>query len=184
MPIPSQEQVAAQFQFAVLAGQYYVSGRFAALTHCLPVAGNLLHHAVEMFLKCALVRTLTLAELKDLSHKLPSLWSRFREIHVEPSFAVLDDAIKELDRFERLRYPDAVVLEGMQASFTVFKAQFARLPDGPQPPYHLVLEDIDLLVQVTTRCSGLSAAAFSPSASEQVQHYLRIHNLHQVFGDA
>lgn len=180
MSTPTQEQMAAQFQFAQLAAQYYASGRFAALTHCLPVAGNLLHHAVEMFLKCALVRTLTLAELKTLGHKLPVLWTRFRSIHTDQTYATLDEAITELDRFERLRYPDNVVIEGMQVSFVIFKAQFARLPQGPQPPYHLILEDVDLLSQVAARTSGLSAQAFSASSSEHANYFLQLHNAHPI----
>lgn len=180
MSTPTPEQMAAQFQFALLAVQYYTSGRFAALTHCLPVAGNLLHHAIEMFLKCALVRTLTLAELKTLGHKLPVLWARFRSIHTDQTYVDLDEAIVELDRFEQLRYPDSVVKEGMQVSFVILKAQFARLPKGPQPPYHLVLEDVDLLAQIAAHTSGLSAQAFSVSHSEHANYFLQLHNAHPI----
>ena len=37
------------------ATQYYVAGRLAARTKLVPVYGNLFHHAVEMFLKTALL---------------------------------------------------------------------------------------------------------------------------------
>ena len=89
MATPSSEQMAAHFEFARLAGQYLVSGRFAALAHCLPVAGNLLHHSIEMFLKCVLVKSLTLSELKRLGHNLNTLWARFAELHPDPKHASL-----------------------------------------------------------------------------------------------
>ena len=38
-------------EFFATAGQYYVVGRFAAFAGLIPITGNLLHHAVEMFLK-------------------------------------------------------------------------------------------------------------------------------------
>ena len=41
--------------FCGLGTQYYIAGRQAAMARLIPVYGNLLHHAVEMFLKGALV---------------------------------------------------------------------------------------------------------------------------------
>ena len=45
------------------ATQYYVSGRYAVFAGLTPVVGNLLHHAVEMYLKGALSKTMTLDQL-------------------------------------------------------------------------------------------------------------------------
>jgi hypothetical protein len=42
------------------ATQYYVSARYDVFAGLNPVAGNLLHHAVEMCLKGALSKTMTL----------------------------------------------------------------------------------------------------------------------------
>ena len=134
MTAPSHEQMAAHFEFARLATQYHASGRFAAPSHCIPVAGNLLHHSIEMFLKCVLVKSLSLKELKALGHNLTILWSRFTQLHPHPTHAALDSAVAELERFERLRYPDSVVLEGMQVSFVISNAHYSPLPAGPLPP--------------------------------------------------
>jgi hypothetical protein len=180
MSHPSSDQIAAQYQFAELAGQYYAAGRFAALTHCIPVAGNLLHHAVEMFVKCALTRTHSLAELKTFGHKLPALWVRFKEIHTALNCAHLDDAIAELDRFERLRYPDSVVREGMQVVMSVSRAHFARLPKGPQPPYHLVLEDVDEVSLISASASGLSSQVFKRNHGEIALRYMYLHNQYPI----
>jgi hypothetical protein len=179
MTTPTQDQMAAQFQFAQLAGQYYAVGRFAALTHCIPVAGNLIHHAVEMFIKCALIRTSSLGDLKALGHRLPILWSRFQAVHSQVRCSHLDSAVAEIERFERLRYPDSVVAEGMQVSMTIYRAHFARLPDGPQPPYHLVLEDVDEIASVAMRASGLSSSSFNPSHDDAVISYMNRENRHR-----
>ena len=180
MTAPSHEQMAAHFEFARLATQYHAAGRFAALSHCIPVAGNLLHHSIEMFLKCVLVKSLSLKELKALSHNLTILWSRFTQLHPHPTHAALDSAVAELERFERLRYPDSVVLEGMQVSFVVSKAHYSPLPAGPQPPYHLVLEDIDNIAKIAAKASGLDRIAFTSGLSEQALQYLQVHNAHPL----
>ena len=184
MAPPSAEQIAAHFEFARLATQYYASGRFAALSHCVPVAGNLLHHALEMFLKCALVKTLSLKELKRIGHNLSTLWYRFAQTYPDPALSSLDASVAELERFERLRYPDSVVLEGMQVSFVLFRWQFSPLPAGPQPPYHLVLEDVDLMAQAAAKASGLHRAAFVSGLSPQAIEFLELNNLHLLPNDA
>jgi hypothetical protein len=176
----SSEQVAAQYHFSTLAVQYYVSGRFATFSHCVPVAGNLLHHSIEMFLKCVLARTMTLGELKTCGHKLNVLWDKFKEIYPDPNYVSLDFSIGELNKFERLRYPDNVLIEGMQVSFTVNKADFAHLPTDP-PPYHLVLEDIDCLAQTIARKSGLDSLAFRlPGSNAEANHYLQLNNNYPI----
>lgn len=131
-----------------------------------------------MFLKCVLVKTLTLNELKTLGHNLTILWNRFTQIHPNPTHATLDSAVAELEKFERLRYPDSVVLEGMQVSFVITRAQFPPLPAGPQPPYHLVLEDIDAIAKIAAQASGLTQAAFTSGLSEHALQFLRVHDVH------
>ena len=43
-----------------------------------PVTGNLLHHAIEMYLKGALSKTKSLSELKQFWHNLPDIWAAFK----------------------------------------------------------------------------------------------------------
>ena len=178
MNSPSESQLAAQFEFCRLAMQYHVSGRFAALSHCIPVAGNLLHHAIEMYLKCALVKTMSLKQLKKEGHNLSNLWKCFKETYTDPSYDELDWSIAELEKFELLRYPDCVVSEGMQVSYVPFKAYFSPLPSGPQPPYHLILEDIDLIAKITAIKSERGKAAFSLPSNKLANEYFYLHNLH------
>jgi hypothetical protein len=46
--------------FFKTGSQYYIAGRFAAFAWFHPVAGNLFHHAIEMYLKGALSKTKSL----------------------------------------------------------------------------------------------------------------------------
>jgi hypothetical protein len=180
MSTPSTEQMGAHSEFARLAGQYYAAGRFAALSQVFPVAGNLLHHAIEMFLKCVLVKTLTLRELKKMGHNLTALWNRFAQIHPDLADASLSTTLAELQKFERLRYPDSVLAEGMQGLFAISRAGFSPLPDGPLPTYHLVLEDVDAIAQVTAQASGLKPIAFTLGLSPQAIQFLELENLHPL----
>ena len=68
---PTEQSQISLFQ---LATQYYASGRFAALSGILPVSANLLHHAVEIYLKGALAPVLDLKAMRKLSHDLRQIW--------------------------------------------------------------------------------------------------------------
>ena len=51
---------AARSEFFSAGTQYYVAGRYAVIVGLIPVAGNLLHHAVEMFLKGGLASSISI----------------------------------------------------------------------------------------------------------------------------
>ena len=96
------------------AGQYYVAGRYSAFAGFSPVAGNLLHHAVEMYLKGGLSKKgCNRATLKKLSHNLERIWERFKKEYPDPTLGNFDQAIPQLDRFEDIRYPGPTLDRGM-----------------------------------------------------------------------
>lgn len=130
--------------------QYYTAGRYAAFAGLNPVVGNILHHAVEHFLKGALSKTKPLPEPKRLVHNLPAIWAAFKTQAGDPALAQFDDVISTLHEFEELRYPDSVMASGMQCTINIAKAG-AAMTSGtstvPMPPlYELCLEEIDELV--------------------------------------
>ena len=87
--------------------QYYVAGRFAASADFNPIHANLLHHAVEMFLKTALIDIVDAKEMKDrYGHDLIKLWQRFKEETADPALDQYDETIQALHKFEKIRYPD------------------------------------------------------------------------------
>jgi hypothetical protein len=59
-----------------------VAAHAATIAGCFPVAGNLFHHAVELFLKGALRPTMSREDLKrKLGHSLEAVWRRFAALH-------------------------------------------------------------------------------------------------------
>ena len=83
----------AKVQFAQLAVQYYVAGRYAAIAQLIPVLGNLLHHAIEMSLKAALADHMTLQQLRNLSHDLTKVWAQFKSQYPAAPAARFDDVV-------------------------------------------------------------------------------------------
>jgi hypothetical protein len=81
--------------------QYYIAGRFAISAHLNPVAGNLLHHAIEFLLKGALSKTHTLRELRQHLHALPPLWEAFKaEIIGDANLSRCDSAVAALHAYD------------------------------------------------------------------------------------
>jgi hypothetical protein len=93
--------------------QYYVAGRYGVFAGLIPVAANLHHHAIEMLLKGALSKKMTLEELKNkLGHKLEKTWDEFKAVANDSSLARFDQVIAELNKFEEIRYPDKLLQSG------------------------------------------------------------------------
>ncbi len=163
--------------------QYYIAGRYAVFAALIPVAGNLLHHAVEHFLKGGLAKTTPLDDMKKkLGHKLPKIWDAFKTQANDPTLARFDDVISTLDEFEELRYPDPNA-KGMQCTFDVTKAGAAAVaamvasaaagsfPTSTLPQYSLVLEEIDELVSAIFAAASQNpkfhlGKAYKPEARE------------------
>lgn len=135
----------SQFEFLPLGLQYYVGGRFLALQLQTPVAGNLLHHAIELFLKAALsdLPIKKLRSRKDFGHDLLKLWAEFsqrsggsNEQHVK--------AINDINKFEEIRYPSENV-EELSLHLAIFRQKDGKNM-GPSEAYSFVLEEVDSLV--------------------------------------
>ena len=162
-------------QFFKTAGQYYVAGRYAAFAAFIPVTGNLLHHAVEMFLKGGLSKKgVSLDNLKRFGHNLPNIWAKFKTKFDEPILDHSDDAITALHRFEDIRYPDAIVAKGIQAAINITRQGALPLDSSrTEPTYELCVQDIDelvgqIFVTVSAKSRRFSWRAISQSRSKEV----------------
>jgi hypothetical protein len=173
-----------RMEFFRSATQYYIAGRFSAIAQLFPFCGNLLHHAVEMYLKGALSAHLTLDELRTFSHDLNEVWTKFKTVFPDPHYAQFDAAVSTLHRFERLRYPDTVLREGMQGQFALLRAHFVVHPQTngrPMPPtYNLVLEDVDHLVKVIFDTAKVNPSSYILGNNDQAKHFLSLHNAHPL----
>jgi hypothetical protein len=161
------------------ACQYYAAARFAMHAQCMPVCGNLFHHAVEMLLKAGLARKRELSELKDMGHKLKVLWRAFKADFPDPALKRHDKTISSLDKFEDIRYPDAIMKHGMGAS-----AQWHGPPakitmrGGLKTPkqYAIVVSDIDDLVADVFKASSWKPGAFMGTNRAKKQAITRYNN--------
>ena len=162
------------------ATQYYVSGRYAVFAGLNPVAGNLLHHAVEMYLKGALSKTLTLDQLKQLSHNLPTIWERFKAHVVDPGLDAFDALISSLHAFEELRYPDSILSSGMIGTIGVSRMSGASTgsPVRPEPKYELYLEEVDAFVDKIFATVSVNPLFFLAGLSTRAREYLKEANAH------
>ena len=178
MTAPSAEDVRSHF--AQLAVQYYVAGRTAAIHQLIPVLGNLLHHAVEMSLKAALAANHSLSQLKSLGHSLPKLWGAFTAAYPAVAAPRLQAAIDALQRFEELRYPDSILVNGAMMQLALHRAHGGTSGSGlaDVPSYLLVLEDIDELEEAIFDAMNLNPRFFTGSLSTKAKEYLLMHNLH------
>jgi hypothetical protein len=171
----------ADVKFLSNGMQYYVAGRFAMLAESNPVAANILHHAVENFLKGALAKAgATLPELKSHGHNLQSLWSAFRLKCAGPSLTQYDAVILALQAFEEIRYPDLVVQKGMQSTFNITRPTLRMgitWPSLPPPKYELCLQDIDELVEQIFTSASLNPKAFSTILSRAEYKFLTKENV-------
>lgn len=129
--------------------QYYITGRAAARGHQVPVAGNLLHHAVEMLLKGELSKSLSLGEIKkQYGHRLVKTWNEFKASHAGEDLSGFDQLIADLDRFEKIRYPDEYLEHGaaIAIGWGTRRPGIEQLVGSKVPEYCLYVNEVDTLI--------------------------------------
>lgn len=169
--------------FARVAVQYYIAGRSAAINQLLPVAGNLLHHAVEMSLKAALAASHSMGELRAFNHNLPNAWRTFVAAYHVTARPQFEAVVNALHRFENLRYPDSLLTDGAEMQLALHRTDV--ITSGPTgfrvprvPIYLLVLEEVDELQEAIFAASNLNPKFFSGSLSAKAREHLLERNLH------
>jgi hypothetical protein len=168
-------------KYAEQALEYYVVARFSALAGFTLIAGNLYHHAVEMILKSRLSETHTTAELIKWSHNLQKLWPVYLKERGNPSLDKFNGTIQELNEFESIRYPEKVINEGAQITFSMTVSERPTVlvdhSGAPKvPTYHLSIQELDLLIAELFAASSLSVAAHMPIMRHGAAKYLHMDN--------
>jgi hypothetical protein len=156
--------------------QYYVAARFAVRSGLVPVAGNLFHHAIEMFLKGELAKHLDEGQRRDIG--LVELWSEFKKQEAAGSpLASFDPIVETLSKFEEIRYPENLVLNGMTCTFGFGKAM-PTVHEGPrtEPDYELFVGEIDALVKAILTSSGINPQFYTRRYGEHGSTYLQHEN--------
>jgi len=139
------------------AFHYYITARFATINALGTVAGHLAHHAIDMFLRAALVETTTEQERLVLSHNLPKIWQQYKALTCNAALDKFDTTINDLDRFENIRYPDRVIRYGMTLEVGLDRNTSPTKPNELR--YQLVLGELDELVKLIFQTSGIDAAS-------------------------
>jgi hypothetical protein len=155
-------------RFCDLATQYYIAARLAAKAQLAPVYGNLFHHAVEMFLKGALVGALTIERLrsKEYGHQLLPLWERFKQKEGDPALDRFDPAVGSLHDFESIRYPDEIVERGMLV--LIGWEHDIRPAAGSGPPrYQVLIQQVDRLIIELLHRADRNPKAYSMMRASQ-----------------
>jgi hypothetical protein len=189
-----QQQVAyddpekASIDFLRRGLDYYVAGRFSALPgRSLIVSGNIMHHAIEMLLKGALCKAQghSQQQIRAMNHKLTKAWEAFKKAFRSdpPRLNRFDSAVKDLDKFEDLRYPDKLLSSGMFGSLILKRSHVAQtshtdLRGYVVPEYRYVIEDVDELVKVIFEVGSINPQFFQ--VSDRALEILRENNDHPV----
>lgn len=162
-------------QFFNIGTQYYIAGRFAAFAGFIPVAANLFHHSVEMYIKGHLSSGLNEPDRRKLGHKLPEIWERFKQEVRDPQLKKFDDVVAELHKFESIRYPEEIVAKGMLSSISLSRNAVlynVNAPTRPEPKYYLAVEDIDELVNVIFTTSSVNPSFFMNGLNADASDFL------------
>ena len=161
-----------QYEYFRTALEYYITARFSALSFFMPMSGVIFHHAIELYLKGLLCPLLNEKKRTKLGHNLRRAWKKYKSLSKDSSLSRFDDRVAGLDRHWRVRYPDEIVRHGIQANIGFEKSPAAAVVGGRnQPRYVLVVEELDELMAVLWKKSGLNITAFMPS-SDQAREYL------------
>jgi len=136
--------------FLVLGAQYFAHARYSAQVFYLPVSATLFHHAIEMLLKGYLCATKSSQELKRIGHDLNGLWKEFKSEVSDQRLSQFDTTIRELDKVELLRYPDAMVDDG-----------YALHVSLGRPAFPIEFPGMEVVPQYTVEVSQLAGVAVS-----------------------
>jgi HEPN domain-containing protein len=180
----------ARQQYFSRAIEYHVTARYGAFAGLCNVGGILFHHAVEMYLKGGLRRTLNDDQLKGLGHDLQKAWGEFKRQFSVSASSNFDNAVKMLDEHELLRYPDRVFTAGAPATAILLDftrpttpAQGTPTPAAsPRPKeFKLYVDDLDALAKFILHTSGFNAPALTCGLKSEALTLLKRDNKSQIW---
>jgi hypothetical protein len=134
---------------------------------------------MEFFLKGALIEQLDENARRKFRHNLGRLWRRYKKERNNPGLAKFDQTIRDINKFERIRYPEEIFRLGMLAEIG-----FERSPPLPRglkaPPgerYVLALNEVDELVNLIFQIEGLNSKFYISGLNDHAKRYLDHQNM-------
>jgi HEPN domain-containing protein len=159
---------------------YHTTARFAIVEQFNPLAANLFHHAIEMYLKGALCQTLDEHQRRNLGHRLRKMWKRFKAAHPDPVLNRFNQCISELDKYERIRYPEEMLRQGMFSTInwsrSMQPAQSTIGPKRSETRYDLFVDELDALAKEIFVKASVNAPAFTGRLRPSALRYLQNQN--------
>ncbi len=164
------------FDFFRYGTHHYVSARWSTLAGLMFVYGNQFHHAVEMYLKGALLeKGFTLARLTRFRHNLRRLWKLFKKHYDDGTLSQFDKLIRQLDKFEEIRYPGKI--RAMTLGISIGAGERTKVKTKkPLPHYEVNLAEMDQLVRVIVEKMNVNPRALMPSLRQEARNTLRQDN--------
>jgi len=150
----------------------------AARGFLAPIHGNLLHHAVEMFLKYGLLDVVSREQMRSrqYGHNLDWLWERFKEKEGDPALVRFDATVHALHEFEELRYPDKIPNRAIMMAITWLRDDTVTSSgETKAKQYEVVIADVDRLIIEILKRVGLNPKFFvqhrvSPSGRDALRY--------------
>jgi HEPN domain-containing protein len=159
---------------------YYILGRYATTAQFSPIPGNLIHHAIEFFLKAALIEKLDEAARRNkFRHNLRKLWRRYKRERNNPTLDKFNQTISDINKFERIRYPEEMLRLGMLAEIGPVRNTFAPPPGAKRPKgerYQLALDEVDELVKLIFQIERLNPQFYIGPLHEDAKRYANYRN--------
>jgi hypothetical protein len=137
-----------------------------------------------MFLKSGLMRTMGVRKLRRMGHDILALRADSKRSIAPVDLSRFDAVIGRLSRFERIRYPDNVLREGMQVLLEILRSpRGGGRPRGPAPRrtplYKIVLEDVDEALAAIVPASSLNPQVFLAGFSGAAKEYYELDDRHK-----
>ena len=166
-----------QMMYFDTALHYQIAARYATSAGFVPASGNLVHHALEFYLKGALIERLDEAARRKLHHNLRRLWRMYKKERNNSALDKFDQTIRDINKFERIRYPEEILKLGMVAEIGfVRNAGVAPRPPGARKPpgarYQLALDEVDELVKRIFQIEDMNPNFYVDSLNEHARRYL------------
>jgi hypothetical protein len=144
------------------------------------VAGNLFHHAIEMYLKGDLAREEPPEDVRRYGHDLKRLWKAYKKKHSAKSLFAFDQTIKDVHKFEDIRYPDGISKKGMFYNLPLSRppVRFTNFSAGGKTPptYFVALDEVDALIQALFENASVNPTFHFSSLTEEGRAALHRYN--------
>jgi HEPN domain-containing protein len=178
---PPEDKSYLRMMYFDAALHYHIAARYATTAWFVPASGNFVHHALEFYLKGALIEKLDEEASRKLGHNLKKLWRLYKRERKNPTLNKFDQTIRDINKFERIRYPEEIIRLGMLAEIG-FVRNVPRLrpkPPAKSPPgerYELALDEADELVRLIFQLERMNPAFYINKLNEHAKRYLEHNN--------